>query len=63
VEVCDGPAALSADGDRVWVACAGGGSVSRMEVGSSEPAIIDLDGVPSDLVVDGETVWVTIRES
>ena len=32
---------------------------------ASEPAVIvtQIDGVPAGLVVDGDEVWVTVRES
>jgi class 3 adenylate cyclase len=63
VPVCDRPAALVVGDGVVWVACAGDRSVWRINANGGKPVITPLDGVPGGLAIDGDHVWVTIRES
>jgi DNA-binding beta-propeller fold protein YncE len=63
VPVCDRAAALVVGEGVVWVACAGDRSVWRINADGAKPVITPLDGVPGGLAIDGDHIWVTIRES
>jgi hypothetical protein len=63
IPVCDWPTAVTATGDSVWIACAGPREVWRLDVADGEPIVTELDGVPADLVIQADGVWVAVRES
>ena len=60
---CDGPVDLAIAGADVVVACSGDRAMWRIPAEGAEPIVTQIDGVPAGLVVDGDEVWVTIRES
>lgn len=62
-DVCDIPAAVVAGEGGVWVACLGDSTVQRIDPAGGDPIEVQLDGVPGGIALDGERVWVTIRDS
>jgi DNA-binding beta-propeller fold protein YncE len=61
IETCDGPDAVVASDDGVWVACRVGRVVRRLTADGSFVADVDVPGVPAALAIDGDRVWVALR--
>jgi class 3 adenylate cyclase len=60
-DVCDAPVALAPFDGGAWVACATERALWRVDAGGAATSMIALDGVPTDLALDGERVWVSLR--
>jgi class 3 adenylate cyclase len=60
-DVCDAPAALAPFDGGAWVACATERALWRLDAAGAALAMIALDGVPTDLALDGDRVWVSLR--
>jgi hypothetical protein len=60
--VCDGPTRVVAAEEWVWVACGGDHAVWRIAVTGGDPVVVKLDGLPDALALDGDRLWVAIRE-
>jgi YVTN family beta-propeller protein len=63
VAVGDQPVSLAVDGDTVWVGCAGIGEVWHLARDGSTIGTTFVGGVPSDIVVDTDRVFVTVRRT
>ncbi len=61
ITVGDQPISIAADGDTVWVGCAGTGEVWHLARDGTTLATIDVGGVPTDIAVGGGRVYVTVR--
>jgi len=61
IETCDGPDAVAASDDGVWVACRVARVVRRFGADGSFVADIIVRGTPSALVVAADGVWVALR--
>ena len=61
IETCDGPDAVVASDDGVWVACRIGQVVRRFGVDGSVTAEIEVEGTPSALALGLDGVWVALR--
>jgi sugar lactone lactonase YvrE len=61
LDTCDGPDAVVASDQAVWVACRIGRVVRRFAIDGSATKDIELPGVPAALVLDDGGVWVAIR--
>jgi len=61
IDTCDGPDAVAASAEGVWVACRIGRVVRRFAPDGSFVADIPVAGVPAALAIDGEGVWVALR--
>jgi streptogramin lyase len=62
-DVCDIPAAVAAVQGAVWVACLGDGTLRRIDPAGGDPVVVQLDGVPGGITVEGDRVWATVRDS
>jgi len=62
VNVCDQPRAVAADGTGVWVACVGPGEVWHVDHDGKTLSTTAVNGEPTDLLVDGGRIWVTVRQ-
>lgn len=60
--VCDGPTHVVVSASWIWVACDGDHAVWRIPIAGGDPSVIELDGVPGALALDGDVLWVAIRE-
>ena len=65
IPVCDQPSALAVDGETVWIGCAGSGSheVWHLDRDGVELSRTPVGGVPTDIVVGTDRVYVSVRES
>ncbi|MEP7360818.1 MAG: adenylate/guanylate cyclase domain-containing protein [Chloroflexota bacterium] len=61
IAVGDQPISIAADGDTVWVGCAGAQAVWHLSRDGEQLAMIDVRGVPTSIVVAGNHVYVTVR--
>jgi class 3 adenylate cyclase/streptogramin lyase len=61
IETCDGPDAVVATDEGVWIACRVGQVVRRLATDGSFVADIEVPGVPAALATDGVGVWVALR--
>jgi class 3 adenylate cyclase/DNA-binding beta-propeller fold protein YncE len=61
IETCDGPDAVVASDDAVWVACRIANVVRRISTDGTLVADVAVPGIPSALAVDGDGVWVALR--
>lgn len=61
IETCDGPDAVVASADSVWVACRTAGVVRRLAADGSFVADVAVPAVPAALAVDEDGVWVALR--
>jgi DNA-binding beta-propeller fold protein YncE len=61
LDTCDGPDAVVASDQAVWVACRIGHVVRRFAIDGSATKDIEVPGVPAALVLDDDGVWVAIR--
>lgn len=61
ISVGDQPMSIAADGDTVWVGCAGTNEVWHLAHDGTVLAKIGVGGVPSDIAVGGGRVYVTVR--
>ncbi len=59
--VCDQPTAVAADGGGVWVACRGTHEVWHLDHAGAVLSTTDVGGEPTDIVVLGGRVFVTVR--
>ena len=62
VETCDGPDAVAASDDGVWVACRVGHVVQRLDLEGAPVADIAVPAVPAALAVEPDGVWVALRD-
>jgi DNA-binding beta-propeller fold protein YncE len=62
-DVCDIPTAVAAGQGAVWVTCLGDGTLRRIDPAGGDPVVIQVDGVPGGIAVDGDHVWATVRDS
>jgi YVTN family beta-propeller protein len=62
VPVCNQPRAVAADGATVWVACAGQGEVWHLDHDGKQLSVTPVGGEPTDLIVDGGRVYVSVRQ-
>jgi streptogramin lyase len=61
-DTCDGPDAVVASGDGVWVACRGAGTVRRLAADGAFVADIPMLAIPAALALgDDGIVWVALR--
>lgn len=61
IETCDGPDAVVASDDGVWIACRVGRVVRRLAPDGSLVADVDVPGVPAALAIGDDGVWVALR--
>jgi YVTN family beta-propeller protein len=62
IPVGDGPSAVATDQESVWVANTADGTVSRIDVETSEVvATIQVGNAPSGVAVVDGAVWVTVQ--
>ncbi len=61
IETCDGPDAVVASDDGVWVACRIGRMVRRFDVDGALVADIEVDGTPAALALAPDGIWVALR--
>ena len=63
IAVGDGPSAIVASVEAVWVANTDAGTVSRIDPDTNRVVqTIDLGEAPAGLVVAGNLLWVTVQE-
>jgi class 3 adenylate cyclase/streptogramin lyase len=62
IETCDGPDAVVASDDGVWVACRIGQVVRRFGVDGTLVADIAVKGTPGALALATDGVWVALRD-
>jgi streptogramin lyase len=64
LSVCDSPIAVAAvpDGGGAWVACSAARALWHVDAAGAPVRAVALDGVPTDLALDGDRVWVTLRQ-
>ena len=62
IETCDGPEAVAASDAYVWVACRVGRTVQRVSTDGTAAGDVQVPGVPSALALEGEGVWVALRD-
>jgi class 3 adenylate cyclase len=62
--VCDSPVAVAAVPDEggAWIVCSRERTLWHLDHAGSVDLEVPLDGVPTDLALDGDRVWVTLRE-
>ena len=61
--VCDVPTAVAAGQGAVWIACLGDRTLRRIDPAGGEPVVVQLDGIPGGVAIDGDRVWSTVRDS
>jgi class 3 adenylate cyclase len=63
-EVCDSPVAVQAlpDDGGAWIVCSNERALWHIDDGGAADREVALDGVPTDVALDGDRVWVTLRE-
>jgi hypothetical protein len=63
-QVCDSPVAVAAvpDDGGAWIVCSRERTLWHLDHAGSVDLEVPLDGVPTDLALDGDRVWVTLRE-
>jgi YVTN family beta-propeller protein len=62
ISVCDEPAAVAADGETVWIACAGSHEVWHMNREGTALSKTNVGGVATDLALANGRVFVTVRQ-
>ena len=62
INVCDQPRAVAADGATVWVACVGTGEVWHLDHDGKQLSVTPVGGEPTDLIVEGGRIYVTVRQ-
>lgn len=62
VDVCDAPVTVVANADGAWVACATERALWQVSPAGEVLRTIALDGVPTDIALDGDRVWLTLRD-
>ncbi len=60
---CDQPTDLDVIGAGAIVICAGERAVLRLPAGDGEVIRTEVDAIPLGIAVDGERIWVTLRDS
>jgi streptogramin lyase len=63
VDVCDAPVALAANAQGAWVVCAIERALWQVSPSGQVLWMIALDGVPTDVALAADRVWVTLRGS
>ncbi len=61
IAVGDQPISIAADGDTVWVGCAGAQEVLHLSLDGEQLAAIPVHGIPTSIAVSGGRVYVTVR--
>ncbi len=61
IDVCDQPVSLAVDGEGVWVGCAGSLEVVHLDREGSVIGRVAVGGVPSDIAVGSDQVFVAVR--
>jgi streptogramin lyase len=61
LEACNGPDAVVATDDGVWIGCREGRVVRRLNTDGTLVVDIEVPGVPSALAIDRDGVWVALR--
>ncbi len=61
IDVCDQPLSLAADGETVWVGCAGSLEVVHLDREGVVIGRVAVGGVPSDIAVGSDQVFVAVR--
>jgi hypothetical protein len=62
--VCDTPVAVAAmpGGGGAWIVCSTARALWHVDQTGRADRKVALDGVPTDVAIDGDRVWVTLRE-
>jgi hypothetical protein len=61
IDVCDTPVSVAPTPTGAWVACSVDWSLWRIDRSGAVTARVQLDGVPTSVVADGERALVTLR--
>ena len=61
IETCDGPDAVVASDDGIWVACRVGRVVRRLDAEGTLVMDVSVDGTPAALALAADGVWVALR--
>jgi DNA-binding beta-propeller fold protein YncE len=61
LEAGDGPSALAASDDAVWVANEGDGTVWKLDASGERVATVEFEARPSGIAIAGDGVWISLR--